>query len=1044
MASKIGIIKLSKRIFQFTLFLILGVLSGAVLEAQEAAFDIAEPDENLSKAYQQYWESFQLYEKKMIEDGKSQYKASWDLLEDVIAKNQSEIKAAKILALKQAKNEYEEHLKKYPDAESRSYARLNIAQVMNRHADLVKEDDKKLFDEEKIGALKILDAIEKENGDFQKMGDVIYLQATIYESLNKKSEAMSSWGNLTKISPKSIHTVYAYIAIGDHWFYQQEASIALKYYKNAEIVLNRVAVPRQEFEVIRLNYRLAWAAYKSGELETVIKAAKGLLLPGDQYKTTENRKKIQKDAVELIGDALYEGNVDEKTHKTLENKEIKVFAAAIGLRSLKRYLDGKVFEKASDLGEFLIEKFPLSDEYPEICQLTAEAYDKSQQTAKKISALEKAAFLLPGRSLWRARHQGQYELIRDMEMQAKNAARVAADYHYGIGLSSGDAKSFKSALSLYEILIENGVSGTQYTDSNTWRLRAAHAEYFLDQLTNAADRYNQLKRDFPLSDEDLEVASYQLALTYEKLWRKTYAGKTATQEGAENDPELEKYLNLLEKAVDEFVNRFSTKERAIDLLFIAATVNHDYGRFDRANRFWQRALLLDPSVEKRAMAIRGLVHTTVKGKTAKDVIEVTRKLLVLENWAILGRDLEKELKEILSKATLEEGERLRSIGQPVKSGSLMVDVAREFEDLPRRPKIFRDGAYMLALGGQWNAVKSAAEEFLRDQIVEYRSDMIYILGKAQENGLEFRDAAVSYLRLAEKYPQHPRAKVSLNNAEKLAVGENDYGLASKAAFAIAAASKDHKEKIEASKRGAEYADKAKDSKLAIEAGKRAEKAATSKEERLTMKLINAKMLFNIGNESQSISELEKISKECEAGRTSMDAGVYREIAGESNFLLGEEARRQFEDFSIIERGGDHARNIDQKERYFKDMTSRYERAIKSKHPLWASQARFRLGEGAENIAKEIAKISTDEGSRVREGAYDRMRNLVKQYQDKAKEYYGQNITEAKAMPLKFKDNEWIKRSAVKLTGQREEETDVKKTIAYPEAEELDLPYQWSL
>lgn len=991
------------------------------------------------EAYKGFWESFQKHEEHLLEDGKIQYKASLNVINEALQSNEAVFTQEKIKTLESTMAQYKDQLTDFPDAENKPHVLLNLAQVLNLHGNLLALEDKKKSINSKKEALKILSLIEEDYPEFISLSDAYYLHAIIFESLDEQNDALKMWEKLTKISSDSIHGIYAFIAIGDYWFFKNEALKALNAYKGADKLLKTIVVPNYELERLRVAYRLAWSAYKAAELETVIKASVILLEPGDRYKSTTHRKKIYDDAIDLIGDSLYEDNNNRQTEETILREDLRPFAGAISLRTMKRYLDSNIFDKAIFVGELAVSNFQLSPQFPSIAMVLAEAYDRSALINKKISILEKAAFTLPMRSLWRSRHKGDLDLIKNMELNAKNAARSVAEYHYNVGLASGNINSFQNAMSFYDLLVEFEPSSP---DSNIWRLHAANSAYFSDSLYEAAERYTDLKNYFSISENILQVASYQLVLTYEKIWRKTYTKLVSGSQDIISNPDLIKYLVLLEKSTDEFANRFPKEAHTFDLLIITAKTNTDFGQYGNAISYWQKALLLEPPPEQRTIIIRGLVQSYLRQNNYAAVIDSVSKFLNLENWPALGPELQTELKRILSEATFKEGAHLKSIGQIANGGRLMVDIAREFPDIPNRNQLFREGAYLMGLAGLWKEALSFSKEYLEEANRDYVGDMIYLRALAEENLLKFNQSANSYISLAKKYPKHVKAYPAARKAEQMALANSDYSLAAFASYLAIELSNQQPEKFESAKRSAEQAAKANEIQNAIKAARKAEGLASSKKEKFDAKLLSGKLLFKAKKDDDAVQELEKLSKELERDKKSLKPSEYAALAGETYVLLGNDIKATFDDFSVIERGGDLSKNISHKDKLFVSLSATYNKAVQSKHPQWSAEARFRIAEASESFSNEISSVLTNQEITLTKNQKARFQEMATTYSSTSKTLYGQNAVIGK-QNLSKNNNEWTKRSSVRLSGKPEKEEDPRRTEVIPSSIGYDIPFQWS-
>jgi hypothetical protein len=469
-------------------------------------------------------------------------------------------------------------------------------------------------------------------------------------------------------------------------------------------------------------------------------------------------------------------------------------------------------------------------------------------------------------------------------------------------------------------------------------------------------------------------------------------------------------------------------------------------KFDGASRFWQRALVSQPSAAQRGIAIRGMIFANMKNGSAGDVVELVRRFLKLEDWRALGLNLGNELRGVLSAAALDEGKRLNDAGKVLEAGLLMTQIAQEFSELPDRDRIYRDGSYMLAIAGDWARAQKAAEGYFKSGLLKNRADMTYLLARAHEYQIRLHDAAAKYLELGEKYPRHARAATSLQRAEKLALAEGDYALAAQAAAAQGEQAAKEADRLAHYGRAVEHLEKADNPDKALSLARKRLRSSGSVGERLRSRLLVARTTYMAGSEQEGLDELAIIAKEVERSRNKLGADEYAALTGEANFQLAEEARRKFDDFRIVERGGPVAGNLNTKSKYFEELVSGYDKAAAAGDPRWAARSRYQLATAAQSFADEIAGIpnKTEENQTLR--SQNRYKATVDRLQAMARKYLSTNVLAARKDPTKYKDNEWIDKSSRQLGGEDAASLGgaAKRTEVVPTAVQDNMPLQWSL
>ncbi|MBF0440440.1 MAG: hypothetical protein HQK54_00900 [Oligoflexales bacterium] len=1008
------------------------------------------PPPEVVRAYKHFWESFDAYEKKVLEEGANKYSESWNSLKQNNEKRKKEITEKKIDILGTSSKKYYDHLEAHPDADNAPYVMLNLAQILNMIGN--EYDNLELAERGnryRNESLSILNELERKYPNFRHREETLYLRAIILDGLGQDKSALAVWKKLADTAKSTIYGVYAKVAIGDHYFKKEDSSSAYSYYRSARELINSIKIDNEDYEKLRVDYRLAWSAYRAANLTDSVDAGIQLLLPGRSGKLESHRIKIQQDAIELVGDSLYENNDMEYTRKVLARKDLMKYAPAIGLRAVKNYLTSKLYNDVIELGELISGKYPLSKELPDLLTILSSCYQITNQKEARIKSLEKLSLLLPKQSLWRSRHSDDFKEIRLMEQKAREAAYEIAEYYYQYGIASGNRSSFKTASSYYDMLVEFEPNSES---SNKLRLKKANSDYFAGQYGEAITQYSSLKENFKVETSVLKVSAYQIVMAKEKVWRTSYLNVLNKGQDPKKNPLVVQNLRDMEKSINEYVDRFPPKQldftdkgdHAVDLLLVGAEANRDHEDYASALKFWQRALVSNPTIPQRSIAIRGILFAKIARNETSEIVGLTRKYLRLENWKDLGPSLANELKGMLSRATFDESDKLNNTGKVIEAGDLLLSVAREFPDIPERDKIYKNGAYLVAIGGDWNSAYKAAVDYLESPSNKDPADMLYLKAKAEEYQLRLPEAARTYLELGEKYPKHSKANKSLVRSEKLAVNEGEYVIAAEAADTLGDHEPKDSEKFNCYERAYKYYQEASQPEKQLTVAKKLSGITKTKAQTLRVKLLIASSMFKSGDEFGALGIYRDVSEKSSKTRGGLNNSDYSEIAGESNFYLGEESFRKFTDYNILERGGSIENNALQKIKYFEELVLNYDKSSKADHPIWSTRSNYRIGEASEFLADEIASLNVKVGKNHSETVRDKWTAKVNQLRKLAEVSYSKNITLKVKEPSVYKNNLWVKKSSIKLSGYLEISQKDKKEDQLPLSSGLNMPNTWSV
>lgn len=1007
-----------------------------------AAFseDLSANGDQAPEAYVKYWDAFEAYENKKVNAALKDHNEAMNSLRSHYAQEKAKITDAQITALQKSAEKYKKQLADHPGAPNRPYVLLNLAQVLNMIGDISLKDNKNSGTFAKSEALEYLVDINNRHSDFSQIEQANYLRAVTLETMDREDDAFIVWRALAANGSSTIYGVRAAVASGDYHFRREQAANAVEYYKSALVILDKVNPKSRNYEAARINYRLAWAAHRAAEPKIALAAALDLFDPTMTATTLEKRSRFQLDAIDLAGDSLYDLNNRMITTTTLKMNGFGQFAPAIGERLMANFVKNNIYQEAIFVGDLLTTTYPVAAETPQILTYLAKAQGGLKNRQQEINALEKIAMFLPAQSLYRSRHQKSPDHIRNMELLAQKAAREVSDYYYDYGLSTGNVRAFMTASSYYENLAANAPNDPK---ANHWRLRKGHCLYFTGKYKEADEIYASLKKDYKVDSEILQVAGYQHVQTNEKRWRDDFS--KAMEKGSDplKDAETSATLIALEASIDDFAARFPDQQRAIDLLLVGAGANRDMERFERASRYWQRALVSKPSDAQRGVAIRGMIFASMKLGSPYEVASITRKFLKLENWGKLGPRLENELKSVLAESSLDEGKNQNLNGNALEAGMFMTSVAEEFPDIPRRARIYRDGAYLLAIGGEWAKAEDASLKFLKSGQIQHKDDLTYLLARSQEYQLKLKDAAKTYFTLAEKYPVHPKSANALKRAEDLAVAEHDYLLAANAAALQAKRSKGQAS-LAHFRRAAEYMEKGDDPDKARELAQAARNVAKTQAEKFSAQLVIGKLLLAKGATQDGIDNLRELSKQVMRSE-SLSADERAGIAGEVFFLLGEDDLSRFTGYSLFEREGEMAAKIKTKERYFNALKTEYFQSISSQHPDWSTRSRYQLATAAQALADEISMIPSKSGDKVTFRTSSNYQRVSKTFSDYARRLHSENVLAASKNPATYRDNDWVRRSKVFINGGTyDDKDDIRQYEQLPVSYKNNLPSDWSL
>lgn len=1012
------------------------VLSQSPLRAETEPKQL--PDPASVQAYEQFWSTFEDYDAqhRALEQGK--FFGAWDQVRHEWNYREQRQREQQIDLLQEGARRYKQHLISTPDAGNAPYVKLNLAQILNKIGQLEDEKSSGAGRESKREALALLASLEQENPGFSLSEETRYLRASILESLDQAESALTIWKSLAAQAKSSLYGVHASIAVGDHAFAKERPAEALKAYRQAADLLGRISTPDKDFETLRLHYRIAWAAYRAADLDLCVQTSQLLLEPGREFRQLSVKRRVERDAAELLGDALFELDDMKKSKAVLQKNMIRPYAGAIGFKLMSRLVSMPTKNRLIEIGQFMVENYPQAREMPEILTLLGSAYKEENRTEDHLATLERLALMLPSASLWRNQHKSDPDVLKNMETKALAANGTLAAHYYEQGVTQNNGPSFKSASSYYETLLK---FDPQHPEAENWQLRRAHCFYFGAQWQKADQAYEEFKAQ-KVSTDKLEIAFYQQALAREKLWRESLQKTIGDRGEPQKNPLVVERLRNFENVVDAFADRFPNRPHSNDLLLLVASANRDMTNFKQAERYWNRTLLSEPNPAQRTLAIRGLIQAKIRSESSREVFKLTENYLKLENWQELGATFREELLGILSTSVRESSEDLNKNGHVRDAGRLLVETSREFPDLPDRDTIYRDGAYLLAIAGDWQGSSQAAEVYLGGSSRQREADMTYLKARSLEYQLRFAEAAATHLDLAERFPAYAKSAESVRRAEDLALAEDDPAMAGRAALAASSFAKTDTAKLAAERRAAQHYLAAKEWNKSLDALQKAKRHARRQVDLLPLQLEIARVYTAKSDLKQARPLYQEIVESAAQKQEDLDQDIYRRVAGEAAFQLGEAERLEFEDFELQSGLSSLANRIQEKSEKLEKSLKHFNRAIQTRDPEWSSRARYGAGQLAEQMAQQMKTALAKNGDDLSAGESKTFGEQADRWQKLAQEYFSQNILARHREPHRYKDSVWMERSALRVSGLgNKEKAHIDSEV--PAALGPSQPFQWS-
>ena len=224
----------------------------------------------------------------------------------------------RIEALSKAVKYYKTQLDSNPNSYNRPSSLLNLAITNNQLVELANKSDLNNSNFSKFESVALLQEIETNYPNFEEIDKALYLKALTLQELERNEDALRAWEKLSSTKRATKLPVFGSMAAGDYYFDQDDPAKALRYFEKAK--KQNSFVKTETFDPLdtKIEYRIAWAAYRNAEFDKVRKASVNLLSPNIPFFERDMANNIREDGVELLASALLKHKTQHLLKKNLK------------------------------------------------------------------------------------------------------------------------------------------------------------------------------------------------------------------------------------------------------------------------------------------------------------------------------------------------------------------------------------------------------------------------------------------------------------------------------------------------------------------------------------------------------------------------------------------------------------------------------------------------------------------------------------------------------------------------------------------------------
>lgn len=356
-------------------------------------------------------------------------------------------------------------------------------------------------------ALRLYEQILKDSPTYMRKDEVLFaLAVNLYEKGDRPG-AIERYRDLVTQYPNSAFAGDAYVAMGEHYFSNNDlAKAEVAYQKALEAAPNEPRI--YNFAL----YKLAWCAFNAGDYE--------LSLGRLQEVVTRSEASTRANEVALKWEALRDmvltwaelGEVDKA------NTYYKTVTSRDRARGYMSRLANKYFgDKRSDLAiasfNLLIREDPNDPRAPEYQSNIVRSYEDLRERDMVVQQMRVLVDNYKPGSAWAVANQSNKAAIASAYDLTEGAMReLVTDYHQE-AQKTKEVKTYRLAANIYKDYLDS------FHDSDfAYNLRFYYAEilWTLEEWDQAADQYELVYARDPEGSYS-KTAAYNSILAYEKL-----------------------------------------------------------------------------------------------------------------------------------------------------------------------------------------------------------------------------------------------------------------------------------------------------------------------------------------------------------------------------------------------------------------------------------------------------------------------------------------------------------------------------------------------
>ena len=614
-------------------------------------------------------------------------------------------------------------------------------------------------------SLKLFEDFKNHYPKHKRMDEVLFFLGFNFYQLENATQGIKYFSELETQFPKSFYLYEARFQLGEHYFKLRQWKDSFYYY--SKVAKNK----RGKFYFFAL-YKMAWSAYKMGQVGQGLALLEKIIKEGREFKVFSDRDQIFTFTNEAMEDLVLFYTYSKRSPVQAKAFFLNLLDDERAWVLLKRlayaYRDTSQSRGVVVLFGDLIQQDPVGEKAFEYKYQIVEVMYNFGKTSEIIRYLNEWVRDYGPNSSWsQANRRDQALIKKSFHFQEVTVRNYALKNHETFRRTKS-RRSKILALSFYKIYFDH-FKQSQFLD----QMHFFYGELLFDsgKYISAVKSYEKVIAQFPNS-KYAKAAFVNQVLALEKA----LPGEKNIQNlvGTEEEPvEFPNSIRNFMKVTGRYVNKFPNENNTPSILYKMAALYYKFNQFSMAAVLFKKISDQYPTTKLAGNVGGILLDIYNKNKDYKSLEELALKLEQNKN---VDKELLREVKFVLEQISFKKAQDLALNKQYKESAELYERFAREKPNSPLAPSAFYNaGLNFEKSGNRLTAVSmyAAVLTYKGKRHRKIRKNSQEFLAILYEKLGFYKQSADVYVSFAKSYPSDPQSSNFWYNAGVIFDALND-------------------------------------------------------------------------------------------------------------------------------------------------------------------------------------------------------------------------------------------------------------------------------